>query len=79
MNLMKSADRAEARAKAQAELDAINEGRWPRDIDDEMRWVNPRLAPTALSQEINYLGNVNARILAGELPGWEPDPPVATP
>ncbi len=37
-NLMKKTDRDHMLADRRAEIAAVDEGRWPRDINDEMRW-----------------------------------------
>lgn len=41
-NLTKAADRERLRVDRQAELDAVEQGIWPRDLDDLMRWTPPR-------------------------------------
>jgi len=40
-NLTKSVDREALRADRQSELDAIEAGTWPRDLNDLMRWSPP--------------------------------------
>lgn len=72
-NLMRRADRDRKRADDQDELVAIREGKWPRDIDDRMRWStsDPSAVQAALEASIQYLDNIPDRIAAGELPGWE--------
>ena len=42
-NLQLPDHRAQLRADRQAELDAIREGRWPRDINDALRWSPPNV------------------------------------
>lgn len=84
-NLTKTADRALHRANHQAELTAIQEGTWPRDVNDLLRWEVPRglyLGRTWTQQEWaahmcqealkgSYL--VDLRLAAGdpELKKWE--------
>lgn len=41
-NLLKAADRERLRQDRQAELDAVENGTWPRDLNDLMRWSPPR-------------------------------------
>ena len=43
-DLRKAEDRERMRQERQAELTAINEGRWPRDINDAMRWIGGGVA-----------------------------------
>ena len=50
-DLTKTADRARLRRDRQAEVAAVDAGRWPRDIDDRFRWnpsmyLNPYLSST---------------------------------
>jgi len=40
-NLTKPEDRERLRADRQAELDAIEQGTWPRDLNEFMRWNPP--------------------------------------
>ena len=63
-DLRKAEDRERMRQERQAELTAINEGRWPRDINDSMRW-NPgygythkpeKWAAKMCKADIEYLG-----------------------
>lgn len=80
-NLMKKADRDRQRSNRMAEVDAIDEGRWPRDINDEMRWGATRTfydgaekaayARRMCMADVAYLDGIPDRITAGELPGWE--------
>lgn len=81
-NFTKRADRDRCRADRQAEVDAVREGRWPRSIDDSMRWLypptNPYLSAThnqdiaaqyaakMCQSEIDYLNGVEARIAQGD-------------
>jgi hypothetical protein len=41
-NLAKPDGREALRADRQSELDAIENGSWPRDLNDHMRWSPPR-------------------------------------
>lgn len=80
-NLMKSEDRARMKAARLAEVAAIDAGRWPRDINDEMRWGGNRTfhdqaekaawARRMCNADLDYLDCLSARIADGELPGWE--------
>ena len=81
-NRMKPADRAREVLSLQAELAAIDNGTWPRDLNDDFRWGSQRYfhdkAEKAayvrgiLTSEIAYLENIPARIRSGELSGgWE--------
>lgn len=81
-NFSKAADRARCRADRQAEIDAVTAGTWPRDINDEYRWLN---APTnrylsakhnqeiraeyarkMCQAEIDYLDGVDRRVAEGD-------------
>ena len=44
-NFTRAADRARCRADRQAEIDAADAGTWPRDINDQFRWVGARPSP----------------------------------
>ena len=79
-NLMKPADRARYKADHQAELEAVQQGKWPRDLADSLRWVH---YPTGQQAEyagkmcragINYIEDLERRIAAGdpELAGYQP-------
>lgn len=46
-NLHKAADRARYRQDHADELAAVEAGCWPRDINDQMRWVNIPSMPYA--------------------------------
>ena len=85
-NLTKRADRAAALADYKAVVEAVDKGEWPRDHNDTMRWdarnarwwAAPAEPSTAAEYakymcqaEIKYLEDVQVRIEAGELPGWE--------
>ena len=80
-NFTKRADRDRCRADRQAEIDAVDSGEWPRDIDDFMRWDAMRrednrekYVKKMCKNEIEYLNGVDARVAAGDpdLQGWEP-------
>lgn len=60
-NFMKAGDRSRCRADRKAEIAAVREGRWPRDINDEMRWLYA------------HPHGVGLRIVEGDvdLTGWE--------
>ena len=81
-NFTKRADRDLCRAVRQTELDAVNNGVWPRDINDLMRWLH---APTSCflspahnqdiqreytarmcRAEIDYLDGVDRRVAEGD-------------
>lgn len=86
-NNTKRADRLRCIADRKAELTAIDSGEWPRDYDDLLRWGDTDTNPFSSYQEnqriraahakkmclldIRYLEGIPARVLAGELPGWE--------
>lgn len=78
-NLMKPQDRARRRSRRVAELRAIENGEWPRDIEDTMRWTCPQgilpaeWAKQMCEAEIEYLDDVDVRIRAGDpgLAGWQ--------
>ena len=81
-NRMKAEDRAREIADLQSELDAIDIGIWPRDVNDDVRWGATRsfrdrtekaahVRPILIA-EIKMLKDIPARIIAGELPtGWQ--------
>ncbi len=77
-NLTKRADRERLVADRRAEIAAIDNGAWPRDINDSFRWstnTNRTAAAHARAMclaDIEYAEGIPARISAGELPGWEP-------
>jgi len=60
-NLLRPEGRESLRADRQAELDAIERGAWPRDINDAFRWNPPRhVAPSEWAArmcrlELDYL------------------------
>lgn len=78
-NLMKKADRDRMHEDRKAELDAILDGTWPRNLDDQMRWTAPRGTDTIdwakrmCLGDMAYLDNLEQRIAAGAegLEGYE--------
>jgi len=75
-NRIKKADREREIADRKAEIAAIDAGQWPRDIDDEFRWVANRGFADAYARnlcvaEVAYLEAIPARVASGELTGWE--------
>lgn len=81
-NLLKAADRKRRRAEVVAELAATQDGTWPRDSNDVMRYVHlPQGSPYSSSdtlqkqreyvaklcrQELEYLDDLERRIRAGD-------------
>jgi len=85
-NFMKAADRARCRADRMAEIEAVENGTWPRDIDDLLRWSNaPHLPPSEnhlvraehaarmCRGEVIWIDYLETRITEGDptLVGWE--------
>jgi hypothetical protein len=80
-NYMKRADRERALSERKSEIDAIDAGTWPRDINDDMRWgvlltfhdraEKAGYARKCCENEVNYLEGIPARIKAGFLQNWE--------
>jgi len=75
-NLQKPADRARYRQDHADELAAVKTGKWPRDINDQMRWINgngaPEYAARMCQSAIDYIDGLEARIKAGNAPlGFE--------
>lgn len=82
-DMSKAADRARCKADRQAEIDAVRDGTWPRDIDDQFRWGAMRVfcdaqehaeyAEQMCQAEIDYIDGVAERIQAGDpsVAGWE--------
>ena len=80
-NLQNAASRAQYRAGYEAELAAAQDGTWPRDLNDQMRWQNlpkmpydpPEVVQAAhrayvariCKQELDYLDDLERRIRAG--------------
>lgn len=80
-NLMKAEDRARLRADRQAEMEAVHAGRWPRDLNDYLRWIHlpqiPHLSAAdsravqeayvarLCAEEIAYLDDLEQRIADG--------------
>jgi len=79
-NLTKQADRDEMKADRQAELAACEDGTWPRDLNDAMRWNPSRSSQDGLTDreyaakmcrlEIEYIRGLDHRISIKE-PGLE--------
>jgi hypothetical protein len=65
-NLGKRADRDRMRAERVAELEAVENGTWPRDVNDYMRWMYGRAdwAGKMCRQSIAYLDDLEKRIQA---------------
>lgn len=82
-NLMKRADRDRLKADRVAEIEAIDSGTWPRDLNDDMRWGAGRhfhdkaekatYARRMCANEVDYLRDLQRRIDAKvpDLLGWE--------
>lgn len=81
-NRMKAESRRQEIADLKAELAAIHEGKWPRDLNDDFRWGSQRYfhdkaekakyVEGIITNEVAYLENIPARIESGELSGgWE--------
>ena len=78
-NLQKPEDRNRYRQDHAAELVATQDGTWPRDINDAMRWINgntPEYAARMCKSAIEYIDGLEIRIEAGEVEGlgYEPQP-----
>ena len=81
-NRTKSASRQQELADRKDEIAAIDNGTWPRDMDDEYRWGALRsfhdmaekaaYARSLCTLDVEYLEGIPARIATGELLGWEP-------
>lgn len=79
-NLAKRADRNRLRNDIEDQLLAIQESRWPRDLNDSM-WIirsplpgetTPDQAKRILDGELHWLKDVEFRIGIGQGPsGWE--------
>lgn len=80
-NRMKAESRKQEITDRKAEIAAVNNGLWPRDLDDEMRWGSTKTfhdmaekaqyAKDMCWSVVFYLGDVQKRLESGELPGWE--------
>ncbi len=72
-NLTKPADRARFRQDHADELEAIEQGRWPRDASDAVRWSTQDAAAVARACRdcIAYVDDLEARIAAGGVEGFE--------
>jgi hypothetical protein len=81
-NFMKRADRQRLRQDREAEIQAVRDGLWPRDIDDRMRWnckdTNPyfsaaenrrimaEYAARMCQREVDYLDDLERRLAADD-------------
>lgn len=80
-NRMKRADREREIADRKAEIAAIDQGTWPRDIDDDFRWGANRYfhdnaekaayARKLCMDDVTYLEGIPGRIALGYLQNWE--------
>lgn len=79
-NFMKREDRERCRKDRQEELDAVENKRWPRDINDTMRWLNCPVSEAAAQYaakmcryEIKWLDDIEHRLSMNDpsLNGWE--------
>jgi hypothetical protein len=63
-NLMKQEDRKRMREDRLAEIQAVQNGTWPRDIDDSVRWSKgtPEYARRMCQDGISYLDDLEFRI-----------------
>jgi hypothetical protein len=63
-NLTKPDGREALRADRQSELDAVERGEWPRDLNDIMRWSPPRFEDPAAwaakmcRADLHYLSHI---------------------
>lgn len=75
-NLQRPEDRDRFRQDHAAELAATQDGTWPRDINDAMRWINdntPEYAARMCQSAIDYIDGLEERIKTGDVPlGFEP-------
>lgn len=76
-NLMKKADRQRMRADRGGEIKALQDGTWPRTIDEQMRWgattreTEQEHAMRMCKADLAYLRDLEKRVQAGELEGYE--------
>ena len=78
-NMLKKADRHRELQERKDELLAVQEGRWPRNLDDTYRWSPQRSytgsewAARVCTSQIAYLEDLEKRIAAGDpdLDGYE--------
>ncbi len=83
-NRMKAKSRKQEIADRKAEIAAVEDGTWPRDIDDEMRWGSTktfhdmaekaRYAKDMCNGVLVYMEDLQDRLNAGGDPclnGWE--------
>lgn len=71
-NLQKKESRDRLRAERQGELDAIERGVWPRNINDKYRWISvpsgmthAEYAKTMCQADLAYLNDLEGRLDAG--------------
>jgi len=73
-NLQKKLDRDRLRQERTAELNAVKNGTWPRNPNDQLRWSTPRSFPKdKWAQEmciadLDYLDDLERRIATGNDP-----------
>jgi len=82
-NLGKPEDRNRYRQDHASELAAVEEGSWPRDINDQMRWIrdpSPVYAAKMCRFAIAYIDDLEARIARGDpdLTSYQPQPETPT-
>lgn len=72
-NLTKAADRVRFRQDHADELEAVEQGRWPRDVADAVRWSTQDTAAVARAcrDGIAYVDDLERRIAAGGVEGFE--------
>lgn len=74
-NRMKAADRKENQKDLRAELKAIEDGTWPRDLNDQLRYGRPdaTYVKKLVEIELAYLEDLENRIIQGDegLTGYE--------
>lgn len=78
-NLQKPGDRERFRQDHADELAAVEDGSWPRDINDAFRWIHgsspehtAQYAARMCQSAIDYIDDLEIRIEAGEAPlGFE--------
>ena len=81
VNMMKWQDRAEVLVRRWMEMDAIENGQWPRGANDDLRWhmtavcgtvaERMKLVEGLIRAEIEYLEGVESRV---DAMGWEATP-----
>jgi hypothetical protein len=74
-NLTRAADRQRYRQDHISELEAIQAGTWPRDVNDALRWtrMDPEHAARMCRMAVDYVDDLEARIASGDagLEGFE--------